>query len=64
MNSLPRLVGLWLCVVVGCMPLLRTREVCEGQVAPPTEGTAADGQSLRLSDYRGRVVLLCFWHGG
>jgi hypothetical protein len=66
MNAFPRLAGLFvlLGVVVGCMPLLRTREVSEGQAAPPTEGTASDGRALRLSDFRGKVVLLCFWHGG
>ncbi len=32
----------------------------EGQVAPDIIGTDADGQEFKLSDYRGRVVLLMF----
>jgi hypothetical protein len=32
-----------------------------GQVAPDREAVDADGGSFRLSDYRGRVVLLVFW---
>jgi hypothetical protein len=32
-----------------------------GVAAPPTEGTDADGVAFRLSDYRGKVVLLDFW---
>ena len=62
MASLPRLAGLCLLVMVGCMPLLRTREAREGQLAPAIEGVAGNGEALRLSDYRGKVVLLCFWH--
>jgi hypothetical protein len=64
MASFPRLAGLvLLVVVVGCVPLLRTKEAREGQLAPAIEGVAGNGQTLRLSDYRGKVVLLCFWHG-
>lgn len=32
-----------------------------GRAAPETEGTDAEGLSLRLSDYRGKVVMLGFW---
>lgn len=32
-----------------------------GRMAPEIEGQDADGRALRLSDYRGRVVLLSFW---
>jgi hypothetical protein len=66
MTSLPRLAGLVLFfgVVAGCVSLTRNRQTCEGQPAPPTEGISGEGQTLRLSDYRGKVVLLCFWHAG
>jgi hypothetical protein len=66
MHSLPRLAGLLVLfgVVVGCMPLVRTRDGGDCHLAPPADGTADDGQALRLSDYHGKVVLLCFWHGG
>jgi hypothetical protein len=32
-----------------------------GQPAPDTEGQDLDGTHFRLSDYRGKVVLLDFW---
>ena len=32
-----------------------------GQSAPDIQGTDADGQAFRLSDYRGKVVMLDFW---
>ncbi len=32
-----------------------------GQAAPPIEGTDLNGQTLRLSDYRGKVVVVVFW---
>ena len=33
-----------------------------GQVAPEIEGEDQDGKRFKLSDYRGKVVLLDFWH--
>lgn len=38
---------------------LRTRSV--GMVAPEIEDEDTDGRPMRLSDYRGRVVVLSFW---
>jgi cytochrome oxidase Cu insertion factor (SCO1/SenC/PrrC family) len=35
-----------------------------GRPAPEIEGVDADGRAFRLSDYRGRVVLLHFWREG
>lgn len=35
--------------------------LCVGQVAPDFEVTDQDGVRFKLSDYRGRVVLLDFW---
>jgi thiol-disulfide isomerase/thioredoxin len=32
-----------------------------GKVAPEIAGEDLDGKPLRLSDYRGRVVVVCFW---
>jgi peroxiredoxin len=32
-----------------------------GQPAPPIEGTDADGQPVRLSDLKGKLVLVDFW---
>jgi thiol-disulfide isomerase/thioredoxin len=32
-----------------------------GKVAPEIEGEDLDGNKLKLRDYRGRVVVLCFW---
>jgi cytochrome oxidase Cu insertion factor (SCO1/SenC/PrrC family) len=33
-----------------------------GNLAPEIEGQDADGKSFKLSDYRGKVVLLDFWY--
>ena len=33
-----------------------------GKVAPDIEGEDQDGKNFKLSDYRGKVVLLDFWH--
>jgi len=33
-----------------------------GQVAPEIEGEDQDGKRFKLSDYKGKVVLLDFWH--
>ena len=32
-----------------------------GKIAPEIEGTDVNGMPFKLSDYRGRVVLLDFW---
>jgi hypothetical protein len=32
-----------------------------GQVAPEIEGEDIDGRRFKLSDYRGKVVVLDFW---
>jgi peroxiredoxin len=32
-----------------------------GQPAPEIEGEDIDGKSFKLSDYRGKVVMLDFW---
>jgi cytochrome oxidase Cu insertion factor (SCO1/SenC/PrrC family) len=32
-----------------------------GQAAPDIVGTDQDGREFRLSDYKGKVVLLDFW---
>jgi cytochrome oxidase Cu insertion factor (SCO1/SenC/PrrC family) len=34
-----------------------------GNLAPEIDGEDADGRSFKLSDYRGKVVLLDFWAG-
>jgi hypothetical protein len=33
-----------------------------GKVAPEIEGQDQDGNKFKLSDHRGKVVLLDFWH--
>jgi peroxiredoxin len=37
------------------------RSLAVGQVAPEIEGRDIDGKPMKLSDYRGKVVVLCFW---
>jgi peroxiredoxin len=47
--------------------LFEINHIVPGKPAPEIEGTDADGKVFRLSDYRGKVVLLTFsanWCGG
>jgi RNA polymerase sigma factor (sigma-70 family) len=37
------------------------RNLSVGKVAPDFEGEGADGKPLKLSDYRGKVVVMVFW---
>jgi hypothetical protein len=37
-------------------------QLAVGKVAPEIEGQDQDGTTFKLSDYRGKVVLLDFWH--
>ena len=41
--------------------LFAIRHLSVGKVAPEIEGEDQDGQRFKLSDYRGKVVLLDFW---
>jgi hypothetical protein len=42
--------------------LFQLRHLAVGRVAPDIEGEDQDGKRFRLSDYRGKVVLLDIWH--
>ena len=41
--------------------LFGIRHLTVGKVAPDIEGEDQDGVNFKLSDYRGKVVLLDFW---
>jgi hypothetical protein len=41
--------------------LFEIRNLAIGKVAPEIEGEDMDGQAFKLSDYRGKVVVLDFW---
>src|SRR5262249_23090147 len=41
--------------------LFEIRHLSVGQVAPDIEGQDQDGKEFKLSDYRGKVVMLDFW---
>jgi hypothetical protein len=41
--------------------LFEIRSLAIGKVAPEIEGEDIDGKSFKLSDYRGKVVVLDFW---
>lgn len=45
----------------GWMPYNCIERPREGKPAPEIEGEDVDGKSFRLSDYRGKVVVLDFW---
>jgi peroxiredoxin len=49
-----------LAVLTGCASL--GRGPAEGMKAPPLSGGDADGKPIDLSDHRGKVVLVSFWH--
>lgn len=42
-------------------PSAATEGLNIGQIAPEIDGVDLDGNRFRLSDYRGKVVLLDFW---
>jgi hypothetical protein len=42
--------------------LFEIRHLVVGKEAPDIEGQDQDGKPFKLSDYRGKVVLLDFWH--
>ena len=41
--------------------LFRIRHLSVGKLAPETKGEDIHGQEFKLSDYRGRIVMLTFW---
>jgi len=41
--------------------LIRRRDLRVGMLAPDFEAKTVDGETFRLSDYRGKVVLIDFW---
>jgi hypothetical protein len=41
--------------------LFEMRNLAIGKVAPEIEGEDVDGKKFKLSDYRGKVVMLSFW---
>jgi hypothetical protein len=50
--------------LAGCLPGYMNsnkRMAQEGSMAPPITGIDAQGQTMRLSDFQGKVVLLSFW---
>ncbi len=69
MASLRRTAPLLVLVLAaGCMregspatEAQRPAALRDGRPAPEIEGVDAEGRPFRLSDYRGKVVLLHFW---
>jgi cytochrome oxidase Cu insertion factor (SCO1/SenC/PrrC family) len=48
--------------IIGCTAHLSTAPTPKvGSVAPEIQGIDADGVAFKLSDYRGKVVLVDFW---
>ena len=41
--------------------LFDLRSLSVGKAAPEIQGTDQDGKPFKLSDYKGKVVLLDFW---
>jgi cytochrome c biogenesis protein CcmG/thiol:disulfide interchange protein DsbE len=62
MNRYFCLVALVLLMMAGCRDGASMKAVqAPGQKAPSIEGTGVNGESIKLSNYRGKVVLLDFW---
>jgi hypothetical protein len=57
--------GVLVLLLTGCVPMAaRPGGPRDGQLAVKIEGADAAGRPMNLSDQRGKVVLLSFWHGG
>jgi thiol-disulfide isomerase/thioredoxin len=50
-----------LVVWIFCVYIIRVFSQTTGSAAPIFSGKTLDGKPVRLSDYRGRVILLDFW---
>jgi hypothetical protein len=62
MRSLQRFAGpVLLGLLVGCVPMTVRKDSHDGQPVD-IDGNGGDGQAMHLRDYRGKVVLLSFWH--
>jgi cytochrome oxidase Cu insertion factor (SCO1/SenC/PrrC family) len=51
-------------VTLACVALAAASRAASptiGKVAPDIEGVDVDGKKFKLSDYRGKVVVLDFW---
>jgi hypothetical protein len=50
-------------ILAGCSAARRSKRAfpAEGQPAPEITGLDKDGKQFKLSDYRGKVVMLDFW---
>lgn len=46
-------------MMASCLYKMKNLQI--GQVAPEISGADSDGKAFKLSDYRGKVVLLIFW---
>lgn len=64
-GSIPRrrFISMTLLAAVG-PAWAQTAALAPTGLVPVLEGTAADGQRLRLADFRGRVVLVFYWTSG
>jgi cytochrome oxidase Cu insertion factor (SCO1/SenC/PrrC family) len=54
----------WCAVAVGSQNRVQAHDPADleiGKVAPDIEGEDIDGVPFKLSDYRGKVVVLDFW---
>jgi cytochrome oxidase Cu insertion factor (SCO1/SenC/PrrC family) len=58
------LAGLALLGTTGCLSSMRYDRQMRGKPAPDFELTALDGGKVRLSELRGKPVLLSFWAAG
>ena len=55
------LAGLTITLLLRVVPYFRVYRVAVGDRAPDFNVTGDDGQGVRLTDFRGKVILLNFW---
>jgi hypothetical protein len=48
-------------LLAGCNGLNSGGPLARGEPAPEASGEDAEGHALRLSEFRGKVVMLSFW---
>ncbi|MHC5182778.1 MAG: redoxin domain-containing protein, partial [Planctomycetota bacterium] len=60
-STLSKLVWSVLLIIISCTTATMAAKPQRGETAPDFEGKTVDGKTVRLSDFKGKVVLLDFW---
>lgn len=63
-RSMNRRIFMSMTLLASALPAAAQAPASAGAALPELEGTNANGQRLRLADFRGRVVLVFYWTSG